>query len=190
VTGQRIVPADYSEAFSTAGSGERLVLSACHPRYSSSQRILVDARLVSAQPLGSAIETTVPAVPGPSPAEIARTRTQARLKLLGSRFLAPGMTGPDVRELQRLLGMPVTGTFDPNTGAAVLAFQRDHGLPQVGQAGDQTKRALARRPHPPSRPPTPADVPQRSATGPTGTQGYRPGSGYNSYNGTSTQPVP
>ena len=67
VTGHRIVPADYSEAFSTAGSGERLVLSACHPLYSSSERILVDAKLVSAQPLGSAIETTVPALPGPSP---------------------------------------------------------------------------------------------------------------------------
>jgi sortase A len=189
VTGHRIVPASYTEAFSTAGSGERLVLSACHPLYSNSERILVDAKLVSAQPLGSAIETTVPtvpAVPGPSPAEIARQRTAARLKLLGTRFLAPGMTGPDVRELQRLLGMPVTGTFDPNTGAAVLAFQRDHGLPQVGQVGDQTKRALARRVHPPSRPPTPAAVPPQSATGTTGSQGYQPGG----YNGTYTQPVP
>ncbi len=168
VTGHRIVPASYSEAFSTAGSGERLVLSACHPLYSSSERILVDAKLVASQPLGSAVETTaptVPAVPAPSPAEVARQRTAARLKLLGTRFLAPGMSGPDVRELQRLLGMPVTGTFDANTGAAVLAFQRDHGLPQVGQVGDQTKHALARRTHPPSRPPTPADVPQQSPPG-------------------------
>jgi sortase A len=188
VTGHRIVPASYTEAFSTAGSGERLVLSACHPLYSASQRILVDAKLVSSQPLGSAIETTVPAVPGPSPAEVARQRTAARLKLLGSRFLAPGMTGPDVRELQRLLGMPVTGTFDANTGAAVLAFQRDHGLPQVGQVGDQTKRALARRTHPPSRPPTPAEVPQQSAPGPTGSQGYQPGAYDNGYSGTTTQP--
>jgi sortase A len=175
VTGHRIVPADYSEAFSTAGTGERLVLSACHPLYSSEERILVDAKLLSAQPLGSAVETSVPAVPAPSAAEVARRRTAARLEALGDRFLVPGMTGPDVRELQRLLGMPVTGTFDPNTGAAVLAFQRDHGLPQVGQVGTETKRALARRTHPPSRPPTPAEVPEQTVPGPTGTQGtYAP----------------
>lgn len=193
VTGHRIVAADYSEAFSTAGSGERLVLSACHPLYSSDERVLVDAKLVSVQPLGSAVESSVPAVPGPSPAEVARRRTASRLKLLGDRFLVPGMSGPDVRELQRLLGMPVTGTFDPNTGAAVLAFQRDHGLPQVGQVGTETKRALARRPHPPSRPPTPAEVPEQTLPGPTGTQGYQPGGGYNGYGGgtgTSNQPTP
>ena len=65
-----------------------------------------------------------------------------------------------MRELQRLLGLPVTGLFDPNTTAAVIAFQRDHGLPQIGVVGGQTKRLLARRTHPPSRPPTPVPVPQ------------------------------
>jgi LPXTG-site transpeptidase (sortase) family protein len=181
VTGHRIVPADYGQAFSAgpAGAGgERLVLSACHPLYSSNERILVDAKLVAVRPLGSAVETVVPALPGaPTAQELARRRTAARLKLLGNRQLAPGTTGPDVRELQRLLGMPVTGTFDPNTSAAVLAFQRDHGLPQVGLAGSDTKRALARRPHPPSRPPTPADVPEQNPTGtytaPTTTTPYQ-----------------
>jgi LPXTG-site transpeptidase (sortase) family protein len=164
VTGHRIVPSGYGQAF--AGSGEQLVLSACHPLYSATERILVDARLVASEPLGSAIETSVPALPQASPDALARTRTAARLKALGSRQLGPGMTGPDVRELQRLLGMPVTGTFDANTAAAVLAFQRDHGIPQVGRAGSQTKHALARRAHPPSRPPTPASVPQQSPPNP------------------------
>jgi sortase A len=167
VTGHRIVPSGFKGAFDPAtvgtGSGERLVLSACHPLYSATERILVDSKLVASEPLGSAIETTttVPAVPAASPARLAASRKRARLKALGTRPLGPGTSGPDVRELQRLLGMPVTGTFDANTTAAVLAFQRDHNLPQVGVVGSQTKRALARRKHPPSTPPTPADVPQQ-----------------------------
>jgi peptidoglycan hydrolase-like protein with peptidoglycan-binding domain len=179
VTGHRIVPSDYTAAFAPAGgAGERLVLSACHPLYSATERILVDAKLVASEPLGSAIETSVPAVPTASPKQVARSRTAARLKALGNRQLGPGMTGPDVRELQRLLGMPVTGTFDANTSAAVLAFQRDHGLPQVGRAGSQTKHALARRKHPPSTPPTPAAVPQQTPPGSSGsgqTQGTQQG---------------
>jgi sortase A len=174
VTGHRIVPADYGRAFAGGGGttgGERLVLSACHPLYSATERILVDARLVASEPLGSAIETSVPALPAASPRVLARSRTAARLKALGSRQLGPGMSGPDVRELQRLLGMPVTGTFDANTSAAVLAFQAAHGLPQVGRAGSQTKHALARRSHPPARPPTPAAVPQQRPPNPSATGG-------------------
>lgn len=165
VTGHRIVPSDYTAAFAQDPSGagpERLVLSACHPLYSATHRLLVDAKLTATQPLGAGIEATVPAVPQPSAAQQARARTAARLKLLGNRQLGPGTTGPDVRELQRLLGMPVSGTFDANTSAAVTAFQRDHGLPQIGLAGSQTKHALARRKHPPKTPPTPASVPQQS----------------------------
>jgi LPXTG-site transpeptidase (sortase) family protein len=185
VTGHRIVPADYGQAF-TPGGGERLVLSACHPLYSATKRILVDARLVASEPLGAAVEPTVPAVPADSPKLIAQRRTAARLKALGTRQLGPGMTGSDVRELQRLLGMPVTGTFDANTTAAVLAFQRDHGLPQVGHAGSQTKLALARRAHPPSRPPTPANVPRQS-TQPNGTGQY-PGRTGGTYTGPTQSP--
>jgi LPXTG-site transpeptidase (sortase) family protein len=182
VTDHRIVPADYGQAFAPTGAGERLVLSACHPLYSATHRILVNARLVSSVPLGAGVETTVPAVPAASPRDIARHRTAARLKALGTRQLGPGMTGADVRELQRLLGMPVTGTFDANTSAAVLAFQRDHGLPQVGRAGSQTKAALARRAHPPARPPTPANVPQQQPAQGNGTNPY--------YNGQGTQTTP
>ncbi|MEA2438963.1 MAG: sortase [Thermoleophilaceae bacterium] len=170
VTGHRIVPADYRLAFAGGGASgpERLVLSACHPLYSATERILVEAKLVASEPTGAAVETSVPAVPL-SAKDIARRRTIGRLKLLGDRQLGPGMTGRDVRLLQKLLGMPVTGTFDANTTAAVLAFQRDHGLPQVGVVGSQTKHLLAKRKHPPSRPPTPATVPQQQAVSP-GTQ--------------------
>jgi sortase A len=195
VTGHRIVPSDYTAAFASsggsgsgggAGGGERLVLSACHPLYSATERILVDAKLIQSEPLGSAIETSVPAVPTDSPEQQARRRTRARLKALGDRPLGPGTSGADVRELQRLLGMPVTGTFDANTTAAVLAFQRDHGLPQVGVVGSQTKRALARRKHPPSTPPTPAEVPeQKPQTTPSATTPYQsPTTPYQSPQGT------
>jgi sortase A len=192
VTGHRIVPAGYGQAFTAAGAGkggtggaragvgsggEWLVLSACHPLYSATERILVDARLVSSAPLGAAIETTIPAVPADSPKTIAQRLTKARLNALGQRQLGPGMSGPDVRELQRLLGMPVTGVFDANTSAAVLAFQRDHGLPQVGRAGSLTKAALARQAHLPSRPPTPANVPRQQSPNGTG-YGTRSPSGY------------
>jgi sortase A len=202
VTGHRIVPAGYLQAFATgtatgttSAGGEHLVLSACHPLYSATHRILVDARLVSSEPLGAGVEPAVPAVPAASPKDIARHRTAARLKALGTRQLGPGMTGSDVRELQRLLGMPVTGTFDANTTAAVLAFQRDHGLPQVGRAGSQTKAALARRAHPPARPPTPADVPRQQSTQPNGTNPYYNGQGtqttpYPGQSGTYTTPSP
>jgi sortase A len=158
VTGHRIVPADYRDAFGNApDAGERLVLSACHPLYNASHRILVEAKLLGARPLGAAIVSTPPPAQL-SPAQIAHRRYLSRLGALGHHQLGPGVSGPEVRELQRLLGMPVTGLFDPNTTAAVVAFQRDHGLPQVGIVGRRTKLLLARRTHPPARPPTPAPV--------------------------------
>jgi sortase A len=160
VLGHRIVPADYRFAFVRGASagGERLVLSACHPLYDASHRILVEAKLVASQPLGAAGALRPgPAAP-PTRAQLARRQYLARVALLGQRVLAPGMTGKDVRELQRLLGMPVSGLFDPNTTAAVVAFQRARRLPQTGVAGPATKRLLARRTHPPARPPTPVPV--------------------------------
>jgi sortase A len=175
----RIVPADFNEAFADV-KGEVLVLSACHPLYSASERILVYAHLVSARPSGAAVETG-PTPPGVDTRALARERTAKRLKLMGDRNLAPGMTGDDVKEVQRLLGLPASGTFGPETTAAVTEFQRSHGLPAIGRVGSQTKAALARRPHPPSRPPTPPAVPQQQQPGSTsGTQTtptapYQPG---------------
>jgi LPXTG-site transpeptidase (sortase) family protein len=179
VDGHRIVPSGYKDAFTGQG-GERLVLSACHPLYSASQRILVSAHLVSRQPLGAAVETTAPKPTGPNARQLARQHTAAQLKALGNRTLTLGMRGSDVKELQRLLGLPATGLFGPQTRAAVIAFQTQHGIPPVGNAGSQTKRALARRQHPPSRPPTPPAVPQAQQPSHQGT----------SQNGTGTSTTP
>jgi outer membrane biosynthesis protein TonB len=76
----------------------------------------------------------------------ARQRFQARLAGLGDRLLGPGATGDDVKALQRLVGVPVTGAYGPETSAAVLDFQTANGLHADGNAGAETKRLLARRP--------------------------------------------
>jgi LPXTG-site transpeptidase (sortase) family protein len=197
---QRIVPADYERAFvegnagpGSGSGGEWLVLTACHPLYSASERILVYARLIRSEPLGDAVETSGDQEAVDTQA-IERAKA-ARLERLGDRNLTAGMTGDDVKELQRLLGVPQTGTFGPETEAAVLEFQRTHDLPQVGNVGSQTKAALARRRHPPSRPPTPPPVPQQqppatsTSTTPDGQQ--QPGQYTQPYSGqTPTTPSP
>ena len=172
VQGQKIVPAGQSDATRQVGYN-RIVLTACHPLYSAKQRILVFGRLEKKEPLGAAardIEEDGP-VTGVSPAEeraAARDRARRRLKLMGKRLLGPGMKGRDVKTLQRLLGVPQTGTYDPLTEYAVRDFQQKQGLGADGRAGAATKRRLARRPRPPSTPPTPppvAPVPPRDRNG-------------------------
>ncbi len=157
VQGKRIVSPAQSDVFQRV-SYQRLVLSACHPLYSASERILVFARLESRRPLGPGVvdegqgdrRMVFHADPD--------KRYQRQLRRLGKRDLTLGMKGKDVRELQRLLGVPRTGSFDALTAAAVMAFQRENGLPADGQAGRASKRKLARRPKPPSRPFTPPAV--------------------------------
>jgi sortase A len=145
----RIVPAGVTNAFEPAGYA-RLVLSACHPLYSASHRILVSARLVSVQPLGGTATDTRPARPGA--AQVARD-----LAVLGDRELSLGKRGPDVRALQRLLGVPTTGYFGYQTQSAVEDFARAHGLDTSGVVDEPLKRALAER-GPPTAPPTPPAV--------------------------------
>ena len=70
--------------------------------------------------------------------------------LLKVRQLRKGMTGGDVKTLQRLLfadGYSVgscgdDGDFGNDTEKAVLEYQRDHGLSQDGIAGINTLTAL------------------------------------------------
>jgi peptidoglycan hydrolase-like protein with peptidoglycan-binding domain len=64
---------------------------------------------------------------------------------LGSRTLARGMAGRDVRTLQRLLAIPTTGSLDDATAGAVEAFQRGAGLGVDGAVGPATRDALIER---------------------------------------------
>lgn len=59
-------------------------------------------------------------------------------------LLYQGSEGPQVSELQRVLGggLPVDGDFGPLTDAAVRAFQRSNGLVDDGIVGPQTAAAL------------------------------------------------
>ena len=156
VQGHKIVGPGDTEAFRPV-TYQRLVLSACHPLYSASQRILVFARLESRTPLGAG------AVDEAKGQRMVRhvdpeRRYRRQLRRLGTRELALGSKGDAVKELQRLLGLPRSGNYDAITAYAVRQFQQEHKLPADGVAGASTKRLLARRPRPPSRPPTPPPV--------------------------------
>ena len=153
---REIVPSHFLGAFDGGGGGDRLILSACHPVFSDAKRLLVYAALVSERPLG--VAAGAPGATPPARAGLDRERVRRRLAKLGSRPLTLGMTGAAVRELQHLLGLPRTGTFDANTAAAVRAFQQRHRLPVTGVVGERTKHALARRKRIPLRPPTPVPV--------------------------------
>jgi len=64
---------------------------------------------------------------------------------LGSRTLAPGMAGRDVRTVQRLLAVTTTGRFGPVTETAVRAFQQGAGIGVDGAVGPGTRDALIER---------------------------------------------
>jgi rare lipoprotein A (peptidoglycan hydrolase) len=61
---------------------------------------------------------------------------------LGSRTLQQGMSGEDVRMLQRLLGIDVDGIFGSGTAHAVRVFQHRAGLTADGRVGPATRLAL------------------------------------------------
>jgi sortase A len=172
VQGKKIVSPSQSDVFQRV-SYQRLVLSACHPLYSASQRVLVFARLESRRPLGPGVVDDGGARRMVFHADPEK-RYRRQLRRLGTRDMTIGMRGSDVRELQRLLGVPRTGVFDALTAAAVMQFQRENRLPADGQAGRATKRRLARRPRPPSRPFTPPAV-APAPPPPQGPTGQPPG---------------
>lgn len=61
---------------------------------------------------------------------------------LGSRTLKIGMSGEDVRDLQRHLKIATDGSFGPRTDAAVRAFQLGHHLVVDGVVGPKTAAAV------------------------------------------------
>lgn len=64
---------------------------------------------------------------------------------LGARPLHSGMSGRDVRELQRVLRMaPVTGFFGSKTRDRVKSFERHAGLRADGVVGPDVRAALVR----------------------------------------------
>lgn len=56
----------------------------------------------------------------------------------GHRTVSSGDRGPDVRDLQRAVGVTVDGIFGPATERAVRQYQRQHGLTVDGIAGPAT----------------------------------------------------
>jgi peptidoglycan hydrolase-like protein with peptidoglycan-binding domain len=58
------------------------------------------------------------------------------------RLLTLGVQGQDVADLQKQLGAPVTGVFDPVTDAWVRGFQLGKGLTVDGDVGPLTRAAL------------------------------------------------
>lgn len=60
-----------------------------------------------------------------------------------SHVLRIGDHGPQVAQLQRMLGITADGIFGPGTRHAVTAFQHAHGLLADGQVGHHTWDALA-----------------------------------------------
>jgi hypothetical protein len=80
-----------------------------------------------------------------------------------------GSTGPAVVAVQRALGVSQTGNFLDKTRAAVLAYQKRHGLHVTGDANPETWRALLRTFGPRPAAPTSTSYPAvRLAYGSTG----------------------
>ena len=83
---------------------------------------------------------------GQHPTPIIRTVTRNPFPLPGGTF-REGASGNQVRFVQWALGIPVDGTWGPQTTSAIRAFQTRNGLQVDGVAGLQTLAALARVTH-------------------------------------------
>jgi peptidoglycan hydrolase-like protein with peptidoglycan-binding domain len=62
---------------------------------------------------------------------------------MAARTLRIGMTGPDVADLQRAIGVHADGDFGPKTESALVDWQEAHGLYGDGVCGPLTHAALA-----------------------------------------------
>lgn len=92
----------------------------------------------------------IPAAPAPLlvPAVATREEEKPADQTHQSRSLSGNMRGPDITRLQKRLAElgyfsePPTDKFGRATAAAVLAFQRERGIPEKGVAGPRTFAAL------------------------------------------------
>ncbi|WP_129794201.1 murein L,D-transpeptidase [Sphingosinicella sp. CPCC 101087] len=69
-----------------------------------------------------------------------------QVRIPGGPALRVGARGSRVQALRRRLGLPASGTFDPQVAEILKSFQRAHGLPDDGIAGTGTIAALNRGP--------------------------------------------
>jgi peptidoglycan hydrolase-like protein with peptidoglycan-binding domain len=77
--------------------------------------------------------------------------------LTGTPLLAQGASSPYVTQLQLVLSVtPVTGYFGPITNAALVAFQKAHGLDVTGTTTPATWAAVRNQAAAPSQPAPPA----------------------------------
>lgn len=60
-------------------------------------------------------------------------------------FLGPGMTGPEVEEIQKIIGVPITGIYDETTRDRVRGLQILHEMPMTDGIVDDDFRALMRK---------------------------------------------
>jgi peptidoglycan hydrolase-like protein with peptidoglycan-binding domain len=74
------------------------------------------------------------------------------------------VTYGDLRDAQRLLGVPVDDVLGPATGAAIHAFQQAHGLSADGVVGPATWAALKAAEHAPSTATAPSTAPSTATT--------------------------
>jgi hypothetical protein len=82
---------------------------------------------------------TPPLPPAPKP--VVPTKG-LNVKLIDLRDVSPYVTGPGVKPLQRLLGIPADGLAGPSTRAALVAAQKRCGLTADAVFGPSTAEAL------------------------------------------------
>ncbi len=87
----------------------------------------------------SAVDDTAYPDSLPVTGSLASVAAPARASIKGLRG---GDSGPAVRRVQRILGVPVTGFFGPVTRNAVIAFQKALGAKGTGVVGPVTSRQL------------------------------------------------
>jgi peptidoglycan hydrolase-like protein with peptidoglycan-binding domain len=107
---------------------------------------LLGAALLVGAPGGAWADEVVPApvetVAPPADPAAAAPVPEAPAIALGSRVMRLGDTGADVAELQGLLKVAQTGTFDAATKKAVKQAQRRAGLKAHGRVGPRTLDAI------------------------------------------------